>query len=159
MSTDPELWQNPHRRIRWLTRGDLAEVATIDRQSFEHAWSPREFTRELAQRHMMGMVITSNFGRVAGFMLYGLGQSHLVVERLAVLADDRRLGFGSSLLDRLVSRLTGTERTKIVVPVLESNLGGQLFLARCGLTAGAIYVTSTKTRTESWVNFCYARRA
>jgi [ribosomal protein S18]-alanine N-acetyltransferase len=159
MDSTDELWSRQCRRIRWAIKADLPDLVTIERQSFAEPWSERELRRMLAKRHIVGQVITSTFGRVAGYMLYGLGNDNLVVERIAVLADDRLLGFGATLIDRLVSRMAGTERHRLIVPVQEHNLGGQLFLKACGLKAGACYVTSTPTRTETWVNFCYARPA
>lgn len=108
-------------QIRWLIRRDLPEVLEIERRSFEFAWDIEDLLRCIRQRNCIGMVAERDH-RIVGFMVY----TH---------PDHRREGIGSTMVRRLVDRLSQQRRKEIVLEVRESNLGAQLFFRSQGFRA------------------------
>ena len=124
--------------IRWMVHRDLPEVLEIDHASFPEGswWTEDDFTAVLRQRNCMGMVAESAVvERALGFMLYRLDKNSIELLSLAVAPDARRRGVGAVLIARMKDKLSPSGRKRLNVRVTESNLGGQLFFADCGLRA------------------------
>jgi ribosomal-protein-alanine N-acetyltransferase len=115
-----------HVHIRWMIRRDMPEVLAIEHAGFDFPWCEEGFLRVLRQRNCIGMV--AELGeRVVGFMIYELHKNKLNVLDFAVHPEFRRQGIGRQLVDKLISKLSAAQRTKIIIRVRETNLTGQLF--------------------------------
>lgn len=116
-------------RIRWMIRRDMPEALAIEEASFEFPWTEEDFVRCLRQRNCIGMVAERN-DKIVGFMIYELLQSELHVLNFAVKKEYRRLGVGSQMMEKLVSKLSYGRRDRIVLEVRETNLDAQLFFKK-----------------------------
>ena len=138
--------------VRWLIKRDMPEVLRIEQQSFEHAWTEKDFLSCLRHRNVIGMVAEQG-EKVVGFMIYELHKAKLHVVKLGVAPEHRRQGhcetgkrwdtvstpstggIGTLLLRELISKLAAHRRTAITVDVRETNLGAQLFFKASGFEA------------------------
>ena len=125
----------PH--VRWMIRRDMPEVLHVEQQSFEYAWTEEDFLRCLRQRNCIGMV--AEYGeKVVGFMVYELKTKALEFLNFAVHPRYRREGVGTTMVDKLKSKLSDHRRTKIRVTVRDSNLNAHLFFRECGFKAARV---------------------
>ncbi len=134
MSTVPTTQAQVRVHIRWMIRRDMAEVLAIEHSSFEFPWGEEEFLRVLRQRNCIGMVAEMG-EHVVGFMIYELHKNKLHVLDFVTRPDFRRQGVGTQMVAKLLGKLSSHRRTKIVLHVRESNLGGQLFYRSMGFLA------------------------
>ncbi len=123
--------------IRWMIRRDMMEVLDIEGQSFEFPWSEDDFIRCLRQRNCIGMV-AEHGERVAGFMIYELHRNRLHILNFAVSADCRRSGVGQQMVEKLIGKLSGQRRSRIMLEVRETNLEAQLFFRDLGFRAVSV---------------------
>jgi ribosomal-protein-alanine N-acetyltransferase len=126
--------QQLQAHVRWMIRRDMAEVLAIETASFEFPWCEDDFLRALQQRNCIGMV-AEHEGKIVGFMVYELHKTQIHVLNFAVAAEYRRQGIGSQMLYKLVGKLSGQRRTRIVLEVRETNLAAQLFFRAAGFRA------------------------
>jgi ribosomal-protein-alanine N-acetyltransferase len=120
--------------IRWMIRRDMPDVLGIESNCFEFAWSEDDFIRCLRQRNCIGMVAECD-ERVAGFMIYELHKNRLHVLNFAVHSDYRRRGIGSTMMRKLLGKLSQERRNRIMLEVRETNLEAQLFFKSLGFKA------------------------
>jgi ribosomal-protein-alanine N-acetyltransferase len=120
--------------IRWMIRRDMPTVLSIEESSFEFAWSEEEFIRCLRQRNCIGMVAEIG-DRVVGFMIYELHKNRLHLLNFAVCPSMRRMHIGTAMVEKLIGKLSGDRRNRIVLEVRETNLDAQLFFKNLGFRA------------------------
>lgn len=128
----PESLACPH--IRWMIRRDMEEVLAIERDGFPAPWTEDDFIRCLRQRNSVGMVAEVGLA-VAGFMVYELAPSRLILLNLAVASRYRRRGIGLALLNKLRGKLQPEKRRRLTMLVAEHNLDAQLWLRACDVRA------------------------
>ena len=133
--------------IRWMIRRDMPEVLAIEAGSFEFAWGEEDFIRCLRQRNAIGMVAERK-ERIIGFMVYELHRDRLHVLNFAVAADERRHGVGTTLCQKLASKLSRERRTRILLEVRESNLDALKFFRAIGFLAISIMRDFYEDTTE-----------
>jgi ribosomal-protein-alanine N-acetyltransferase len=134
MSTAPSAKAQVRVHIRWMIRRDMPEVLAIEHTSYDFPWCEEEFLRVLRQRNCIGMV--AEYGeRVVGFMIYELHKNRLNVLDFAVHPEFRRGGVGQQMAAKLVGKLSSHRRTKILLNVRETNIGGQFFFRAQGFRA------------------------
>jgi [ribosomal protein S18]-alanine N-acetyltransferase len=121
---EPKVVSGVH--IRWMIRKDMPAVLSIEKESFDHPWREIEFLHCLRQRNCIGMVAEID-DAVVGYMIYELHKNRLHVLNFAVSKDHQRKGVGTSMTERLRSRLSHERRNRIVLEVREGNLPAQLF--------------------------------
>lgn len=120
--------------IRWMIRRDMQEVLAAEQQCFEFPWSEEDFLRCLRQRNCIGMVAEHN-DKVVGFMIYELHKTKLHILNFAVASQFQRIGVGTQMAAKLVSKLSSHRRTRITLEVRETNLAGQVFFRNQGFKA------------------------
>ena len=120
--------------IRWMIRRDMPEVLAIENRSFEFPWSDEDFIRCLRQRNCIGMVAEYD-ERVVGFMIYELHKNRLHVLNFAVRLEFRRRGIGTSMMRKLIGKLSEQRRNRILLEIRETNLDAQLFFRDCNFRA------------------------
>jgi len=123
--------------IRWMIRRDMDQVLEIERQAFEFPWTEDDFVRCLRQRNCIGMVAEHD-DQVVGFMVYELHKNRLHVLNFAVHEAFRRRGVGEQMMEKLVAKLSGKRRTRILLEVRETNLPAQLFFRTLKFRAIAV---------------------
>jgi ribosomal-protein-alanine N-acetyltransferase len=120
--------------IRWVIRGDAPAVLNIEAASFENPWSEDELIRTLRRREVIGMV-AELADEVVGVMIYELHKNRLHLINFAVAPTARRQGIGSTMIEKLVSKLSHDRRNRIMLEVRESNLAALLFFKSQGFRA------------------------
>lgn len=126
MSTGHTEKEQVRVHIRWMIRRDMPEVIQTEQASFDFAWTEEDFLRCLRQRNCIGMVAEQG-EKVVGFMIYELHKVKLHILNFAVYPAYRRLGVGSQMVAKLISKLSSHRRTRITLEVRETNLAAQLF--------------------------------
>jgi [ribosomal protein S18]-alanine N-acetyltransferase len=126
MSTGRTEKEQVRMHIRWMIRRDMPEVLQTEQASFDFAWTEEDFLRCLRQRNCIGMVAEQG-EKVVGFMIYELHKNKLHILNFAVHPSCRRIGVGSQMVAKLISKLSSHRRTRITLEVRETNLGAQLF--------------------------------
>lgn len=117
--------------INWLIRAEMPGILAIENESFEFPWSEEDFDKCLVQRNNIGMVARLD-GELAGFMIYELMKDRLSLSNFAVSKQHRRMGVGTAMVEKLVSKLSPERRKHIDVFLRESNLPAQMFFKRSG---------------------------
>ena len=121
-----EKWHEMTVHIRWMIRRDMPEVLQIENDSFEFPWAEEDFVRCLRQRNCIGMVAEFD-DQVVGFMIYELHQERLHILNFSVAKEFQRCSVGTSMVQKLVSKLSPQRRNRIMLEVRETNLAAQLF--------------------------------
>ncbi|MDA7976618.1 MAG: ribosomal protein S18-alanine N-acetyltransferase [Pirellulales bacterium] len=134
-------------QIRWMIRRDMAEILCIEEESFEFPWADTDFTRCLRQRNCIGMVAEIS-GGVVGYMLYELHRTKVHILNFAVARTHRRLGIGTAMLTKLISKLSPQRRNRIVLEVRETNLPAQVFFRSLGFLATSVLRDFYQDTTE-----------
>lgn len=120
--------------IRWMIRRDMPEVLEIESACFDMAWNEEDFLKILRERNCIGMVAERG-DKVVAFYIYELHKEKLRILNMAVLPEYQRLGVGSQLVNKLISKLSDHRRTAITLETRESNLPAQLFFKSHGFKA------------------------
>jgi [ribosomal protein S18]-alanine N-acetyltransferase len=123
-------------KIRWCVRSDVDEVTEIERLSFEFPYTKQEIVTLLKQPTVIGLVCEID-GEIAGYIIYDLATTSLIIHVIAVHPKYRRSGIGTALIERLKWKLTG-RRVKLEVLVRESNLSALAFFKSNGLIASGL---------------------
>lgn len=118
-------------RIRWMIRQDLPEVMDIMRRSYVEPWSEDEVLACMQCKTTIGHVVESD-DRVIGFTLFDLGKKAISIVLLAVHPEERRLGVGRLMVERVVGKLAVGRRTAVNLLACEKDLCAHLFLKACG---------------------------
>lgn len=133
-----------HLEIRWLIRRRMPEVLAIEAACFTTPWTKPwgedEFIRSLRQRNVIGMTASDlgNNDTIAGYMIYELHHGHLDIINLAVAPAYQRQRVGSTMIAKLLSKLSPERRNRLRFGVSEHNLDMHLFLRAVGARAGRV---------------------
>jgi [ribosomal protein S18]-alanine N-acetyltransferase len=142
----------PH--IRWMIRSDCKEVLAIEKESFEFAWDETELINCLRQRNCIGMVVEAN-DEICGFMVYELHKNRLHILNFAVAEKYRRNGYGSAMVEKLVSKLSYQRRSRIVLEVRETNLVALNFFKSQGFRAVSLLKDFYEETTDDAIVMVY----
>ena len=118
-------------QMRWMIRRDMVEVLRIEQLSRDYPWGEEDFLRHMRQRNSIGMVAEMG-EQVVGFIVYEFHKRKLYILNFAVHPDYLRLGIGTQMAKKLISRLSDDRWTRIVLEIRETNLDGQLFFREVG---------------------------
>ena len=127
--------------IRPYTEEDLDGVLEIEKESFEHPWSPNIF-EALFLINPEGFYVVSAQGQVVGYAIvlyeqgFGhtrkLGEAHLM--NIAVDPAYRRQGIGSALVNTMISKIRKTKLSRMHLEVRISNTTAITFYKKIGFT-------------------------
>ena len=120
--------------ISWMTERDLDQIAAIEAECFDSAWTKDDFRNCLRERNCIGMVAEYDKS-VVGYMLYELHKSYMEFLRFAVHPRYQREGVGVAMVDKMKSKLSSHRRNRIVIRVRDSNLPAHLFFRASGFDA------------------------
>lgn len=115
--------------IRWMIRRDVPEVLEIEKLSYEKTWGEEKLIRMLRKRNVIANVVEHD-DLVVAYCVYALKKHSVRILKLAVHPDQRRLGVGTTIVRRLLSK-----RRKVIAVIDERNKSAQLFLSAAGLRA------------------------
>jgi [ribosomal protein S18]-alanine N-acetyltransferase len=120
--------------IRWMIRRDFPDIQDIY-QSNSIPWNEEDLLVPLRQLNTIGTVIENSNEKVIGFMVYQLHKTYIEIIKLGIHSFFQRERIGTTLIDKLKSKLTDHRRSQIRIEVRETDLPIQLFLQRNGFIA------------------------
>ena len=153
-----EKWHEVTVHIRWMIRRDMKEVLQIETDSFEYPWTEDDFVRCLRQRNCIGMVAEFD-DQVVGFMIYELHQERLHILNFSVAKEFHRCSVGTSMVQKLVSKLSPQRRNRIMLEVRETNLPAQLFFREMDFRAVSVLHDFYEDTVEDAYLMEYRRQA
>lgn len=135
--------------IRWMVDSDSKRVLEIERASFSNPWTSDEMRSTRMRRDCIPLVAemanyASEPAAIKGFLFYELHVSQFRIVNMAVDPDFRGRGIGTSLINRLIDKLSPLRRRVIKIAVSEENLQMHLFLRTRGFKAKRVL------RNHSW---------
>lgn len=129
MATAPELLTTePELQIRPMRTGDLAEVVTVERASYQFPWSEGIFRDCLRVGYTCRVVTLGRQLAAYGVMSLGTGEAHVL--NLCVAGAMRCRGLGKRLLRSLLDRAQEAGMSEAFLEVRPSNAAAiRLYLA------------------------------
>lgn len=122
----------PHVLIRWMISRDLPEVLEIEQLSFcDDPWTQEDFYSWLRERNVIAIVAEYN-SVIVGYVVYGLYGDRIEILNLAVHPSCHGQGVGSTLIEKMIDKLSMQQRTHIAAAVSEVNVAAQLFFRAMG---------------------------
>ena len=118
--------------IRPMTRGDIASVATLEREVFSQPWSARVFYDELAMLNRSYLVAVGEDGTIIGYGGLLLVERDAHVTTVAVDPEARRNRLGTRLMLALVERALRSEASHLTLEVRVSNSSARQLYERFG---------------------------
>ena len=105
-----------------MTAEHLADILTVEAESFPHPWTEKMFLEELSGKFSVSRAAVED-GRAVGYMGMWLlaGEGHIT--NIAVAKDFRCRGLGSALMDDFISLAEQQSLTLMTLEVRESNTG------------------------------------
>src|SRR5437667_11164256 len=120
MATAPELLKaSPEVVIRPMRAGDVADVAAIERASYQFPWSEGIFRDCLRVGYVCRVLTVARQAIAYGVMSIGAGEAHIL--NLCVSEAYRCRGVGERLLRSLIERGTAAGIADAVLEVRPSN--------------------------------------
>lgn len=114
--------------IRWMIARDMEEVLAIEAASDPSPWDRDDFMVCLRRMNCIGNVAERG-DRVVGYTIYRLERDKLQILKLAVLPSARKSRVGTTMVRRLIDKLTSHRRWRIAANVDTSNLAALAMLA------------------------------
>jgi [ribosomal protein S18]-alanine N-acetyltransferase len=140
MAAAPEdLREVPEVQIRPMLEIDLADVASIEQQSYAFPWSENIFRDCLRVGYTCRALDLE--GRIIGYGVMSLGAGEAHILNVCVGDDYRNLGFGRRLLEHLLERAAASGVAEAFLEVRPSNLSAirlyqQLGFEQIGIRRG-----------------------
>jgi ribosomal-protein-alanine N-acetyltransferase len=106
-------------RIRMMTHEDIAQVADIERRSYEFPWSHGVFRDCLLAGY--ACIVLEREEQVIGYTILSVAAGEAHILNLCVDPNFRQLGYGERLLDQLLERAAIAEVREIFLEVRPSN--------------------------------------
>ena len=148
--------------IREMTHVDLAEVADIERRSYEFPWSHGVFRDCLLAGYHCIVIVRSE--QVVGYSILSVAAGEAHILNLCVDRQHRKLGYGQKLLRSLLDFALEAEVREVLLEVRPSNDGAitlyenngfrkiadrpDYYQARDGREDAAVYSRKLKPRRD-----------
>lgn len=132
--------------IRWALRRDISSIISIEQKQFDIPWAEEDFVSHLREKDTIGLVVEIN-DIIVGYVVYELKPQYYEILNLAVHPEYLRQTIGTQLIDKLKGKMSINSRKRIIMHLSDANLGGHLFLQKCGFTATVLrnYYSDYKT--------------
>ena len=117
----------------------LAKLANLDARAMERSWKLSKFDAELSHKRTHGMGAFDPMGNLLAYAIYDVADDNsILVVRLVVSPDHRRMGFATRLMDQLraLSRMMHSAIPKLVVEVSEDDVEAWKFFREYGRRSG-----------------------
>lgn len=120
--------------FRFVIRRDMQSIEQIERTSFEFPWSESDFCRVMRRRDVTSLACEVGEDLV-GYMIYAVTKSKLQLLNFAVHPNHRRRGVGTSMVQRLIAKLSPHRINRIELLVIETSMGALSFFRSVGFVA------------------------
>jgi ribosomal-protein-alanine N-acetyltransferase len=120
--------------VRRATLADLAAVTASEADNLgADAWSPALVEEGVAGRlPTVHYLVAEEDGRVVGHAVASVVADVAELQRIAVLADHRRRGLATALLEEVVALAVREEADRLLLEVREDNMAALAFYAAHG---------------------------
>ncbi|MDH3439755.1 MAG: ribosomal protein S18-alanine N-acetyltransferase [Gammaproteobacteria bacterium] len=105
--------------IRLMAHDDIAQVADIERRSYEFPWSHGVFRDCLLAGY--NCIVLERGGDVVGYSILSVAAGEAHILNLCIDPKFRQMGYGEKLLDELLQRAAHEEVREIFLEVRPSN--------------------------------------
>lgn len=122
----PEAWFRP------LVESDLETVMVLERDLYEHPWTPGNFRDSLNAGYSCWAMLGPHELIGYAVLMLGAGEVHLL--NLSIARHAQRQRHGTRLLHHLVGLTRRYGATRLFLEVRPSNLPGRALYARNGFT-------------------------
>jgi ribosomal protein S18 acetylase RimI-like enzyme len=116
--------------IRWLLRSDMDVVVGIE-SGLPDPLEKSEIIDMLRKRNTIGMVVDID-GGVVGYILYEVLPRELHISHLAVHEAERRLGFGTAMVSKVLGKTCKGRRETVTAHVPDGQFGAMAFFRSLG---------------------------
>ena len=89
--------------IRQMSMDDLQAVEALEQRCFRSSWNEEQLRYELEENAFSHALVLEEAGEIVGSMIYWTIFETCQLCRIAVSPDQRRKGYGRTLLNRLMS--------------------------------------------------------
>ena len=120
----------PQVSLRPLDERDLEAVMAIERDIYEHPWTPGNFRDSLEAGYSCWAMIGAHGLVGYAILTLGAGEAHLL--NLSVARDAQRRGLGTYLLHHLIGVARRYGAARLFLEVRPSNHTGRALYARNG---------------------------
>jgi ribosomal-protein-alanine N-acetyltransferase len=119
-------------RIRPMKLDDLAEIEEIEKAEYTHPWTIGNFSDSLASGY--DCLVCQLQEKVIGYavQMFVVGESQIL--NITLGSKFQRLGYGRTLLERLVAHARDHDATVMLLEVRESNKSAIGFYEAMGFT-------------------------
>ena len=131
-------YSTPIIRTRLTIRRDLPKIAEIEAQSFRCPLSKDQFATMFMARNVIPLTATIE-NKVVGFCVYALYKKEIEIMDIAVDPLYRRLKVGTSLLLRLISKLSINRRFRLSAVCEEGDFTSHTFFSKSNFRLMSIY--------------------
>ena len=109
-------------RIRWMNKTDIDDALLIESMSFNDLWDNDNFKLCIKTDEVICLVAENDFDEIVGYLIYKANKGKSTILRMAVHPFHRKMGVGSLLLSKV---LTKKDQTHVVLR--EHNVNAQMF--------------------------------
>ncbi len=121
--------------IRPMTEADIDTVAVLEKEVFPTPWSRDAFIKEVTENALAHYYVADADGTVIGYAGMWLIWDGGDVTNVAVLAEYRGYGVGTSLVKRMADDAAATGAQTLMLEVRRSNENAQRVYASLGFRA------------------------
>lgn len=122
--------------MRQMFLADLSKVIKLEYAVYDCPWRKEEFTKAINNKTTVCLVI-AQYDKIVGYVIADIKATATEILNITVDPTYRRLGLATMLVNKLKSDLN-TIINEIILSVIETNLGMQLFLRSQGFKAISI---------------------
>ena len=105
--------------LRTMLHDDVAQVADIERRSYEFPWSHGVFRDCLLAGYHC--IVIEREERVVGYSILSIAAGEAQILNLCIDPKFRQLGYGEGLLEEILERAVTAEVTEVFLEVRPSN--------------------------------------
>ena len=120
----PESWFRP------LVESDLDTVMVLERDLYEHPWTPGNFRDSLTAGYSCWAMLGEHDLVGYAVLMLGVGEAHLL--NLSIARGAQRLGHGTRLLHHLIGVTRRYDAKRLFLEVRPSNFAGRALYAQNG---------------------------
>lgn len=117
-----------------MRRGDVDVVARIESESFPTPWNRGHFLHEITRNPYSLNLVLRRDGSLVGYASVWLIDAELQVNKIAIRTDERGLGLGRFLMDRLIGLATREGCSCVTLEVRPANAAARALYAALGFT-------------------------
>ena len=126
----------PEYIIRKTWQDDIKDIHKIESESFKNPWTLRAFLNEFKIPYS-DIFVADYDKRVIGYTVSWLINDELHLHKIAVLADYRRMGIATALVDNLIQVFRESINI-ILLEVREKNIEARNFYKKLNFTENGI---------------------